>query len=116
VLGDTLKVADAMGQHFGLDKPAARPFDIQDYTTALQRLNEAVTNLHQLSLSADQLVRSEGWRSGLRSISSVADRRADRVFALLCLVLGLAFLLAVAYRVISIQLNRRIGPPGREKE
>jgi len=116
VLGDTLKVADAMGQHFGLDNPAARPFDIQDYTTALQRLNEAVTNLHQLSLSADQLVRSEGWRSGLRAISSVADRRADHVFTLLCLVLGLAFLLAVAYRVISIQLNRRIGPPGREKE
>jgi len=115
VLGDTLKVADAMGQHFGLDKPGARPFDIQDYATTLQRLNEAVTNLHQLSLSADQLVRSEGWRSGLRDLSSVADARAHRVFTLLCFVLGLGFLLAVAYRVISIQLNRRMEPRSREK-
>ena len=119
VLGDTLKVADAVGQHFGLDKPAnptARPFDIQDYATTLQRLNEAVTNLQQLSLAADQLVHSEGWRSGLRDFSSVADARAQRVFTLLCLVLGLAFLLAVAYRVIAFQLNRRMRPPGREKE
>ena len=114
-LGDTLKVADEVGTHLGFDKPPARPFDIQDYTAALLRLNDVITNLQQLSLSADQIVRSEGWRNGLRDIGNATDRSADRVFTELCLLLGLAFLLAVAYRFISIQLSRRLAPPVREK-
>jgi hypothetical protein len=117
VLTDTLKVADALGQRFGIDKPpAGRPFDIQDYTIAFQRLNETVTNLHQLSLSADQLSRSEGWKNGLRDITNATDHRVNRIFTELSLVLALAFLLAVAYRAISIQLTRRMLPPVREKQ
>jgi hypothetical protein len=116
VLQDTLKITDDVGHHLGFDKPPARPFDIQDYVATLVRFNEAVTNLQQLSLSADQLVRSEGWRSGLRDITKATDRRADRIFTELCLLLGLAFLLAVAYRVISIRLNRSVAHPVMEKQ
>jgi hypothetical protein len=119
VMGDTLKVADTLGQHLGLDKPSAdppaRPFDIQEYTAALMRLNEVVTNVHQLSLNADQLTRSEGWRNALKDMTDVTDRRVDRVFARLCLALGLAFILAVAYRVISLKLARAVAHPPREK-
>jgi hypothetical protein len=114
-LSDTLKVADTVGMHLGFDKPPARPFDIQDYTTAILRLNELVTNINQLSLSADGLTRSEGWQNCLRDISNLTDRRADLVFIRLCLLLGLAFALAVAYRFISLQLTRRMTPPERDK-
>ncbi len=109
VLGDTLKVADAIGQHFGFDNPPARPFDIQDYTATLTRLNEVVTNLHQLSLNADQLARSEGWKQAMQS----ADRRVDHAIFGLCLVLGLAFILAVIYRFISLRLERRMTSTNR---
>jgi hypothetical protein len=119
VMGDTLKVADTLGQHWGLDKPSAdppgRPFDIQDYTAALMRLNEVLTNVHQLSVNADQLTRSEGWRNALKDMTDVTDRRVDRVFARLCLALGLAFILAVAHRVISLKLARAVAHPPREK-
>jgi hypothetical protein len=111
VLGDTLKVADSVGHHLGLTNPPARPFDIHDYTAALTRLNDVITNFQQLSLTADQLIRSESWRQGLRDITNATDRRVDRAFTRICLALGLAFLLAVAYRVISLQLSRRMPPP-----
>jgi hypothetical protein len=65
--------------------------------------------LLQLSVSADQLTRSEGWRNGLRDVTNATDRRADRVFTELWLAIGLTFVLAVAYRIISIQLGRRMG-------
>jgi hypothetical protein len=115
VLGDTLKVADVVGKDLGFTNKPARPFDIQEYTAALIRLNDVITNLHQLSFSADQLASSQGWRNGLRDISHATDQRMDRLLTELCLALVLAFLLAVAYRVISLQLTRRMAPPLRDK-
>jgi hypothetical protein len=118
-MSDTLKVFDEVGLHFGLDKiltrPPTRPFDIQDYTAALTRLNEVVTNVNQLSLSAEQLARSEGWQKVLRDMTDATDRRVDRFFNRLCLALGLAFLLAIAYRVVSLKLTRRMAHPAQEK-
>jgi hypothetical protein len=119
VAGHTLKVADNVGQHFGLDKPStnppARPFDIQDYTTALMRLNEVITNVHQLSLSADQLTRSEGWRKALQDMTDATDRRVDRAFSRLCMLLAVGFVMAILYRVVSIRLTRRMQHPMQEK-
>jgi hypothetical protein len=109
VLGDTLKEADQVGRTFGMDKPVQppkRPFDIQDYTAALVRLNEAVTNLHSLSVDADQITRSEGWSKAMKDITDATDRRVDRAFTRLCLLLCLGFILAVAYRVISLKMAR----------
>jgi hypothetical protein len=107
-LNETLKTTDEVGRHMGFDKPSARPFDIQDYIAALIRFNEAVTNANQLSLSADQLTRSEGWKKALQDMTDATDRRVDRAFSRLCLLLGLAFFLAIAYRLISFKLDRRI--------
>ena len=115
-LGDTLKVADQLGRTFGVDKPATgRPFDIQDYAAALARLNEVVTNAHQLSLNAEQLTRSEGWNKALKDMTDATDRRVDRVFTRLCQAIGLAFVLAVVYRVLSLKLARRMSPSTSEK-
>jgi hypothetical protein len=52
----------------------------------------------------------------LRDISDVTDRRVDRAFSRICLLLGIAFVLAIAYRVISLQLSRRMEPPERQKQ
>jgi hypothetical protein len=110
VLGDTLKVADQVGRTFGVDKPSTqppgRPFDIQDYTAALVRLNEVVTNMHSLTVDADQITRSEGWNKAMKDITDATDRRVDRAFSRLCLLLGLGFILAIVYRVISLKLAR----------
>jgi hypothetical protein len=119
VLSDTLKVADVVGQHFGLDQPStnppARPFDIQDYTLALMRLNEVVTNVHQLSLNADQLTVSEGWKKALKDMTEATDRRVDRASSRLYLLLVAGFVLAIIYRLISIKLTRRMAQPVEEK-
>jgi hypothetical protein len=114
-LDDTLKVADGVGQRFGWDKPSARPFDIMDYATVLSKLNEAITNAQQLSLSADQITRSGGWHQGVQDVTDLADRRLDRALRNICLALGFAFVLAVAYRVISFILARRMAPVDRAK-
>jgi hypothetical protein len=114
-LNETLKTTDEVGRHLGFDKPSARPFDIQDYITTLVRFNEAVTNVYQLSGSADQLTRSEGWKRALKDMTDATDRRVDRVFSRLCLLLGLAFVLAIAYRLISLKLERRIAHTAQPK-
>ncbi len=119
VLGDTLKVADQVGRTFGVDKPPTqppgRPFDIQDYSAALVRLNEVVTNMHALSVDADEITRSEGWNKAVKDITDATDRRVDRAFIRACLLLGLAFILAIAYRIISLKLARRAAHQTREK-
>jgi hypothetical protein len=118
VLGDTLKVADQVGRTFGVDKPpqpSARPFDIQDYSAALIRLNEVVTNMHALSMDADEITRSEGWNKAVKDITDATDRRVDRAFIRACLLLSLAFILAVAYRIISLKLAREAARQTQEK-
>jgi len=110
-LQQTLQVADQVGHHLGINEPSAHPsahpFDIQDYTIAFTRLNEAVTNLNQLSLNANQFGRSEAWTKGLKDLSDAADRRVNRIFIRLCLLVILAFVLGVIYRVITIRLMVR---------
>jgi hypothetical protein len=81
----------------------------------LARLNEAITNAHQLSLNADQITRSPAWTKTIQDVTQVADRRLDRALRNLCLALAFAFVLAVAYRIISLKLGRRLGVHSREK-
>jgi hypothetical protein len=120
VLGDTIKVADHVGHNLGLDRPPpnpppppGRPFDILEYTIALQHANEVVTNLNALSVNADQLTRSAGWQKALQDMTDATDRRVDRVFTRICVALGLAFVLAVAYRFISLKMTRSMASPTR---
>jgi hypothetical protein len=114
-LQETLRVADDFRRGFDFNQPSAlpsrRPFDIDDYTAAFTRLSEAATNLQQLSLSADQLARSEGWNKALRDVSNTADQRVNRIFVKLCLLLVFAFVLAVVYRAIATLLTRTRGTP-----
>lgn len=109
-LEGTLKVADLVGQRFGLDKPSTnppgRPFDVREYTETLMRLNEVITNVQDLTLRADGVAKSEGWRKGMQDVGELTDRRVDRVFSRLCMAIGLAFVLAVIYRVVVVKIIR----------
>jgi hypothetical protein len=110
VLGETLKTADVVGQRFGFDKPSTnapgRPFDVREYTAALGRLNEVITNVQGLTLRADEVPRTEGWKKGMQDVSELTDRRVDRVFSRLCMAIGLAFVLAIVYRAIVVKMIR----------
>jgi hypothetical protein len=118
-LQSTLQVADEVRHNFGFNEPSehpsAHPFDVREYTTAFTRLNEAVTNLQTLSLSADQISASTGWEKALHDLSDAADRRVNRIFAMLCLLLGMAFVLGVLYRVIVFRLTARPQPSPSQK-
>jgi len=103
-LDATLKTADGIGRHYGFDQPSPRPFDIREYTATLAQLNTVVTSAQQLSRDADQLARSEGWNKMLRDMTDATDRRVDRIFHRVYLVLGLAFVLAVIYRILVLRL------------
>jgi hypothetical protein len=113
-LDTTLKTADGVGRTFGLDKPSPRPFNIEEYTAALTKLNEVVVNAQKLTAHADAITQSEGWKKAMQDMTDAADRRVDRIFVRLCLLLGLAFVLAVTYRVISLRLARPPTPPRQE--
>jgi len=114
-LSDTLNIAERVGKTFHFDEPGGRRFDIMEYEATLSRLNEVVTNVHQFSLGADQIAQSEGWKKALRDMTDATDRRVDRAFSRLCLALGLAFLLAIAYRFISIRMTKAAGRTVREE-
>ena len=116
-VGDTLKTVDGIAHRYGLDQPSPRPasqpskpFDIQDYVTAVDRLNGLVTNVHGILIGADQFTRSEGWNKALRDTSDLADQRLDRLFHNLWLTLGIGFFGTILHRLISNQLGRRPTP------
>jgi hypothetical protein len=111
----TLRDLDAVGRHYRFDQPGARPYDIEDYIVTLTRLNDVVTNLEQLSLDADQLAQSKGWQHAVKDLTDATDRRVDRAFSRLCVLLGIAFVLAIIYRIISIKLTKRLSPMPPEK-
>jgi hypothetical protein len=46
-------------------------------------------------------------------MTDATDRRVDRVFTRICVALGLAFVLAVAYRFISLKMTRSMASPTR---
>lgn len=86
--------------------PPAKPFDVNDYMPALTKVDEVVSGVNQLALHTDGLVRSPGWHQGLAQLSSLTDDRIDRLFAHLYAAIGLVFVLAVAYRLISSRVIR----------
>jgi hypothetical protein len=110
-LDRTMRTADVVVGHYYVPDTSAKPFDVNEYTLALGRLNDVVTGVNQLATNADQIVRSPGWQRGLLDVSSLADRRVDRVFLHVYAALALAFVLAVAYRAIHVRLGR--GAAGR---
>lgn len=109
-MDETFRIADTVGRNFGLDKASTNasghPFDIRDYIVAVNRLNDAISNAHQLALTADQISQSEHWGKNLQNMTAAADRRIDRLLIGIALLLGFAFALAVIFRVIVIKQNR----------
>jgi hypothetical protein len=109
-LGETMQVADeVVGKYYAPDTAAdaGKPFDINEYTRALSTAGEVVAGMNQLTRNGGAVLESPGWRLGLVQLSTVADRRVDRVFMHVYATIGLIFVLALAYRVISARLRSR---------
>jgi hypothetical protein len=108
-LSGTMQVADeVVGKYYIPDTTSGgKPFDINEYTRALSTAGDVVTGMNQLAHNGGAVLESPGWRLGLAQISAVADRRVDRVFMHVYLTIGLIFLLAVAYRVLTAHLRSR---------
>lgn len=113
-VGETLKTVDGIAHRYGLDQPSPRPatqpskpFDLQEYVTAVDRLNGLVTNVHGILSSADRFTRSEGWNKALLDASDMADKRLDRLFRNLWITLGIGFFGAILHRWIAPSIGRQ---------
>ncbi len=113
-VGETLKTVDGIAHRYGMDQPSPRPasppskpFDIQEYVTAVDRLNGLVTNVHSILIGAEQFTQSEAWNKAIRDASDVADKRMDRLFHNVWLTLGLAFFGTLLHRYITRWMGRR---------
>ena len=116
-VGDTLKTVDGIAHRYGLDQPnphpssqPSKPFDIQEYITAVGRLNDVVTNVNQVVAGADQFVRSEGWAKALQDATAAADQRMDRFFRNLWITMGIALVGLVVKRYAQNQISGRPKP------
>jgi hypothetical protein len=109
-LSETMQIADSIaGRYYDPNAPKTptKPFDINEYTPVVTKLNEIIVGLNELTRSADLLTRSEGWRQGLLDISKFTDCRIDRISRNVYLAIGLIFLVTVIYRILSILIVRR---------
>ncbi len=108
-LGETMRVADeVVGKYYVPDtSTGGKPFDIDDYTRALTKAGDVVTGMNQLAVNGGSVLESPGWRAGLAQLTTVADRRVDRVFFHVYVTIGLIFVLAVAYRILTTHLRSR---------
>lgn len=87
------------------DAPPARPFDVTEYTAMLAKTHDVLQSLNLLAGESERMMTSER----LKPITAVADERMERVFWYVFFSLLWLFVLAVAYRIISVLLARRTG-------
>ena len=106
-LGETMRVADeVVGKYYVPDtSTTGEPFDIEDYTRALTKAGDVVDGMNRLAVHGGSVMESPGWRAGLVQLSTIADRRVDRVFLHVYVTIGLIFVLAVAYRILTAHLR-----------
>ncbi len=101
-LGDTLKIVDGVSAKFKSDKPEpanGKPFDIKEY----QRTAEEVTKIvGEVNLLMNGL-QGEGFGKRTAELQQLADTEIDHLFWRLAQLVMLLFVLALAYRFISVR-------------
>jgi hypothetical protein len=118
---ETMQIADGIvAKYYDPKSPKpqtpSKPFDINEYTSVMSKLNEIVTGLNDLTQNTDALMRSKGWQQGLFDVSQFTDRRIDRVSRSVYLAIGLMFLAALTYRFLSVLIIRRTKRSGISSE
>jgi len=123
-LNEMLKTGDGLAARFdspdkGATTQPSHPFDIREYTEAMNRLALAAEKMNEFVKSSDGLLGSSDWDRRIQQVSQSADGRmktasdqsqlfVNAVFQGIYLAIGLLFALLILYRVISFVLMRRL--------
>ena len=95
-------------------KEPARPFDIKDYTEALERLQNTVQNLNELVIAVDQT--SSPWITNItKEFNDAAEKRVDHIFwrlaELFAIIAGMVLIIVFVHNLIK----RRLAPESSMK-
>lgn len=96
----------------------AKPFDINEYTRAAAQFSQTAKQWTEVIDSAGRLMESAAWSKRLREIDTATAQRLDaaardsrglidQLFYRALMLLGVAFVLMVLYRWISVRLARQ---------
>lgn len=110
VFNDLVKSVDNLADRFESDKPRkpSKPFDIEDYTTALVELNEVVKKSNELVSTIDGAMGSPGINNIISEFNKTAENRVDHIFwrlAQLIMIIGVCVLIIiVVHKLLSMRL------------
>jgi hypothetical protein len=85
-------------------KPGAEPFRIEPYVAAAQQINQTVAGVNNALANSQKFVEARPWQAALADADALARARIDQVFWRAAMLLGLFFMLLLAYRVIASRL------------
>jgi len=86
------------------DKPTSKPFDINEYITALTELDKTITHMTGLVDSSDDFVLSETMADRIKQLNTAAEERVEHATRQSNLILGMMFFYAVAFSLIIFVL------------
>lgn len=97
----------------GTEEPA-RPFDIKDYTEALERLQNTVQNLNELVITVDQT--SSLWITNItKEFNDAADKRVDHIFWRLAELFAIIAVMVLILVFLNNLFRRRLVPESSMK-
>jgi hypothetical protein len=101
---------DALLSKHSPPNPNAKPFDIEPYATASADIKQTVGGLVALIDRSDAMLAKRPWAAPLDDADARLAARIDQVFVRALLLLGAGFLLALAYRWLTLRWARKAAP------
>jgi hypothetical protein len=87
--------------------PLAEPFDLKQYTAALEKVATVMQGANQLVQSTEGMLVSKAWTDRVEDINRTTRQRVDHITRHVVLVMVLFFVLLVVYTFIAIKLKAR---------
>ena len=89
--------------------PPGKPFDVDDYTRALQQLGTTIQDLDALLASVDR--DTPKLEALLRQTAAQENVVVDHVFRLALVLVAVVLAAAIAYRLVAVRITRGGGAP-----
>ena len=126
-VNEMLKTTDSLIARF--DRPdtttqpiqeESHPFDIREYTEAIQELAVTMDRMNDVIKSSGELLESSGWDRRIDQVNQSVDDRikmaseqsqllVNEVFRGVYLAIGILFAMLILYRIVTFLLRRRLG-------
>jgi hypothetical protein len=84
--------------------PNAEPFRIEPYVKAAAEINQTVAGVNTALANSQKFVEAKPWQAALADADALARARIDQVFWRAAMLIGLFFVLLLAYRVLASRL------------